>query len=84
MSQGHVSSSVAKLLEDAFYTQKILSNFVLYGFKSPYPDEVKRFILSIFNKTRLIISCRKPLHFLCTIMLKLKIILIFMFRWLLS
>lgn len=63
MEQGNISPSVAKLLEDAFYTQKILSNFVLYGFKSPYPDDVKRFILSIFNKVRPIISCRKLIHF---------------------
>lgn len=83
MSQGHVSPSVAKLLEDAFYTQKILSNFVLYGFKSPYPNEVKRFILSIFNKTRPIISCRKSLHFVYKIKLKLKLIVYFI-RCLLS
>lgn len=59
MEQGNVSPSVVKLLEDAFYTQKILSNFVLYGFKSPYPDQVKQFILAIFNKVRPIVSCRK-------------------------
>lgn len=58
IEQGNASHSVAKLLEDAFYTQKILSNFVLYGFKSPYPSDVKRFILAIFNKVRPIIACR--------------------------
>ncbi|XP_025195675.1 importin-11 [Melanaphis sacchari] len=58
MEQGNISPSVAKLLEDAFYTQKILSNFVLYGFKSPYPNDVKQFILAIFNKVRPIIACR--------------------------
>lgn len=59
MEHGNTSPPVAKLLEDAFYTQKILSNFVLYGFKSPYPSDVKRFILAIFNKVRPIITCRK-------------------------
>lgn len=59
MEQGNVSSEVAKLLEDAFYTQKILSNLLLYGFKSPYPEEVKQFILSVFNKVRPIVACRK-------------------------
>ncbi|XP_025415484.1 importin-11 [Sipha flava] len=58
MEQGHAFPSTAKLLEDAFYTQKILSNFVLYGFKSPYPDDVKRFILAVFNKVRPIVACR--------------------------
>lgn len=58
MEHGNASPPVAKLLEDAFYTQKILSNFVLYGFKSPYPSDVKRFILAIFNKVRPIIACR--------------------------
>lgn len=59
MEHGYASPSVAKLLEDAFYTQKILSNFVLYGFKSPYPDGVKRFILAVFNKVRPIVACGK-------------------------
>lgn len=63
MEQGNITLSVAKLLEDAFYTQKILSNFVLYGFKSPYPDVVKRFILAIFNKIRPIVACRKSMKF---------------------
>lgn len=58
MEQGHASPSTIKLLEDAFYTQKILSNFVLYGFNSPYPDDVKRFILAVFNKVRPIVACR--------------------------
>ncbi|XP_050443449.1 importin-11 [Adelges cooleyi] len=58
MEQGNATPEVAKLLEDAFYTQKILSNFVLYGFKSPYPDEVKQFIISVFNKVRPIVACR--------------------------
>lgn len=73
MEQGNVSPSVAKLLEDAFYTQKILSNFVLYGFKSPYPDDVKRFILAIFNKIRPIVACRKSMQFRSIIELKLLI-----------
>lgn len=64
MEHGNVSPSVIKLLEDAFYTQKILSNFVLYGFKSPYPDDVKQFILAIFNKIRPIVACRKSINFI--------------------
>lgn len=83
MEQGNVSSSVAKFLEDAFYTQKILSNFVLYGFKSPYPEVVKQFILSIFNKIRSIIACRKLMK--CCHLIKIKIVkMFFISRCLLS
>jgi len=78
MEQGNVSPSVAKLLEDAFYTQKILSNFVLYGFKSPYPDFVKQFLLAIFNKIQTIITFRKSMEFRNLIEIKnIKIFLYF-------